>query len=62
MSNHDSRFGGHLWDELISLLDITLIFNMASHPQTDGARVAVAMYHIAQHATLHSTAQHPCAL
>ena len=25
-------------------------------------RVALAVYHIAQHATLHSTAQHPCAL
>ena len=35
-SNHDPHFHGHFWDELISLLDITFTFNMASNPQTDG--------------------------
>ena len=36
MSNHDPRFCGHFWEELISLLDIMLTFSRASHPQTDG--------------------------
>ena len=35
-SNHDPRFCGHFWEELMSLLDMTLTFSMASHPQTDG--------------------------
>ena len=35
-SNHDPCFCGHFWEELMSLLDITLTFSMASHPQTDG--------------------------
>ena len=36
ISDYDPCFYGHFWDELISLLDITLIFSMALHPQTDG--------------------------
>ena len=36
MSDHDPRFRGHFWEELMSLLDTTLTFSMASHPQTDG--------------------------
>ena len=36
MSNHDLHFHGHFWEELMSLLDTTLTFSMASHPQTDG--------------------------
>ena len=32
MSDHDPHFCGHFWEELISLLDITLIFSTASHP------------------------------
>ena len=32
----DPRFRGHFWEELMSLLDTTLTFSMASHPQTDG--------------------------
>ena len=35
-SDHDPRFHGHFWEELMSLLDMTLTFGMASHPQTDG--------------------------
>ena len=34
-SNHDPHFCGHFWDELISLLDTTLPFGIALHPQTD---------------------------
>ena len=36
MSSHDPHFCGHFWDELMSLLDMTVTFSMASHPQTDG--------------------------
>ena len=36
MSNHDPHFCSHFWEELISLLDMKLIFSMALHPQTDG--------------------------
>ena len=36
MSDRDPRFRGHFWEELMSLLDMTLAFSMASHPQTDG--------------------------
>ena len=36
MSDHDPRFRGHFWEELMSLLDTTLTFSTASHPQTDG--------------------------
>ena len=36
MSDHDPCFRGHFWDKLMSLLDTTLIFSMAPHPQTDG--------------------------
>ena len=36
MSDHDSCFRGHFWEELISLLDMTLTFSTTSHPQTDG--------------------------
>ena len=34
-SNCDPNFYGHFWEELIPLLDTTLTFTMASHPQTD---------------------------
>ena len=36
MSHCDPRFCGHFWDKLLSLLDMTLIFSRALHPQTDG--------------------------
>ena len=36
MSNHDPHFLGNFWDDLISLLDMTLTFSMDLHPQTDG--------------------------
>ena len=36
MSDHDCQFCGHFWDELMSLLDMTLTFSIASHPQTNG--------------------------
>ena len=36
MSDCDPHFRGHFWEELMSLLDMTLTFSMASHPQTDG--------------------------
>ena len=35
-SDHDPHFCGHLWDDLMSLLDMTLIFSTTLHPQTDG--------------------------
>ena len=35
-SNHDPHFSGHFWDEIVSLLDMTLTFSMALHPQIDG--------------------------
>ena len=35
MSKYDPHFCNHFWDELISLLDKTLTFSMALHPQTD---------------------------
>ena len=35
-NDHDPHFHGHFWEELMSLLDTTLTFSMASHPQTDG--------------------------
>ena len=35
VSNHDPRFCGHFWDDLMSLLDIILTFSMDSHLQTD---------------------------
>ena len=35
-SDHDPCFHGHFWEELLSLLDTTLTFSTASHPQTDG--------------------------
>ena len=35
ISDFDYSFHGHFWDELISLLNITLIFSMVSYPQTD---------------------------
>ena len=34
-SDCDPCFRGHFWEELMSLLDMMLIFSMASHPQTD---------------------------
>ena len=36
MSNRDPHFRGYFWEELMSLLDMTLTFSMALHPQTDG--------------------------
>ena len=36
MNDHDPHFCGHFWDELMSLLDITLTLSMALHPQSDG--------------------------
>ena len=36
MSNRDPCFRGHFWEELMSLLDMTLTFSMASHLQADG--------------------------
>ena len=35
-SDHDPCFYRHFWEELMSLLDMTLTFSMASHTQTDG--------------------------
>ena len=35
-NDHDSQFHHQFWDELISLLDITLTFSIASYPQADG--------------------------
>ena len=35
-SDREPHFLGYFWDELISLLDTTLTFRMASHPQTNG--------------------------
>ena len=35
-SDCDPRFRGHFWEELMSLLDMTLTFSTASHPQIDG--------------------------
>ena len=35
-SDHDLRFCGHFWDELMSLSDMTLTFSMVSYPQTNG--------------------------
>ena len=40
-SNYDPSFCGHLWDDLVSLLDIKFIFNTASHPHTN--RIAEVM-------------------
>ena len=42
-SDHDPHFFGHFWEKLMSLLDTTLIFSMALHPQTDG--IAEVMNH-----------------
>ena len=36
MNDHDPHFHGHFLDELMFFLDMTLTFNMASNPQTDG--------------------------
>ena len=36
MNDHYPRFGGFFWDQLMSLLDTTLTFSMALHPQADG--------------------------
>ena len=35
-SHCDPCFCGYFWDELMSFLDMTLIFSMVLHPQTDG--------------------------
>ena len=32
ISDHDPHFSSHFWDELVSLLDMTLIFSMALQP------------------------------
>ena len=34
-SDHDPHFCGHFWEDLMPLLDMTLTFSMAKHPQTD---------------------------
>ena len=36
ISDQDPCFCGYFWDEIISLLDITLTFSMTLHLQTDG--------------------------
>ena len=36
MSDHNPRFHGHFWDDLLSLLGMTLTFSIALHPQTIG--------------------------
>ena len=36
ISNCDPCFFSHFWNELISLLDMTLTFSMNLHPQSDG--------------------------
>ena len=35
MSYRYPHFHGHFWDELVSLLDMTLTFSMTLHPHTD---------------------------
>ena len=35
-SDHDPLFQGHFWEELMSLIDMTLTFTMVLNPQTDG--------------------------
>ena len=35
MSDHDPHFYSYFWNKLISLLDMTLTFSIALHPQTD---------------------------
>ena len=42
-SDCDSHFFGHFWEELMSVLDMTLTLSMASHPQTN--RIAEVMNH-----------------
>ena len=42
-SDFDPHFCCHFWDQLMSLLDMTLTFSMALHPQTDG--IAGVMNH-----------------
>ena len=44
MSDYYPHFCGHFWDELISLLDMIITFNMALHPQANG--IAEVMNHI----------------
>ena len=39
--DRDPHFCGHFWEELMSLLDMTLTFSIALQPQTD--RMAEAM-------------------
>ena len=36
MSDCNPCFCGHFWEELMSLLNITLTFSMALYPQADG--------------------------
>ena len=36
ISDCDPHFCGHFWDKSMSLLDMTLTFSIALHPQTDG--------------------------
>ena len=36
ISDRDPCFTGHFWEELMKLLNTTLTFSTASHPQTDG--------------------------
>ena len=42
-SDHDPRFFGHFWNELMSLFDTTFKFSTASQPQID--RIAEVMDH-----------------
>ena len=41
MNNDDPHFCSHFWDDLMSLLNMKLIFSIASHPQTN--RIAEVM-------------------
>ena len=36
MSDHDPHFCGHFWEQLMSLLDMTVTFSTALHLQNDG--------------------------
>ena len=44
MSDYDPCFHGHLWDELMSLLDTTITLSIALYPQT--MEITEVMNHI----------------